>query len=92
MLAGGDFSADTVAAEVSRSTTLSTIDLSAVQDLNAAVNGLAVALTGVDQELVAQARAYSQSYASVFGEEDPPSYIDLGHFVDLLLEGVDDPK
>jgi hypothetical protein len=90
VLAGGDFSADTVAAEVSRSTTLSTIDLGAVQDLNAAVNGLVIALMGVDQELVAQARAYSQSYDGVFGEEDPPSYIDLGHFVDLVLEGVED--
>ena len=60
--------------------------------MNAAVNELAVALTGVDQDLVAEARAYAQSYESVFGDDVPPSYIDLGHFVDLLLSHTDDPN
>ncbi|MDO9302425.1 MAG: clostripain-related cysteine peptidase, partial [Anaerolineales bacterium] len=92
IFAGGDFSADSVAADLSKDITLTTVDLSTFQNLNAAVNELAVALTGVDQELVAQARAYSQSYASVFGDDDPPSYIDLGHFVDLLLDSIDDPN
>jgi hypothetical protein len=90
VFAGGDFSAESVAADLSTDITLTTVDLSTFQDLNAAINDLAVALTGVDQELVAQARAYSQSYTSVFGDDDPPSYIDLGHFVDLLLENIDD--
>ena len=58
-----------------------------MQDLNSAVNALTLALAATDQELVAQARAYSQSYASVFGDEYPPSFIDLGHFVDLRARG-----
>lgn len=91
VFAGGDFSADSVAADLSKDITLTAVDLGAVQDLNAAVNELAVALTSVDQEMVAEARAYAQSYANVFGDDVPPSYIDLGHFVALLLENVDDP-
>jgi hypothetical protein len=34
--------------------------------------------------LVASARSYAQSFTSVFGKEVPPSYIDLGHFAQLL--------
>ncbi len=90
--AGGDFSAESVAADLIISSTLSVVDLSEVQNLNAAVNELAVALTGVDQGLAAEARAYAQSYESVFGDDIPPSYIDLGHFVDLLLSHTDDPE
>ena len=90
--AGGDFSAESVAADLIISSTLSVVDLSEIQNLNAAVNELAVALTGVDQGLAAEARAYAQSYESVFGDDVPPSYIDLGHFVDLLLSHTDDPN
>ena len=91
LLTGGDYTAESVAAELSKATTMTAVDLSAIQDLDAAVNQLAVALAGVDQELVAEARAYAQSYESVFGDDSQPSYIDLGHFVDLLLAGIDDP-
>ncbi len=91
LFAGGDFTADSVAAELTKGVTLTAVDLGAVQDLNAAVNELAVALTSVDQEMVAEARAYAQSYTSIWGDEVPPSYIDLGHFVDLLLASIDDP-
>jgi hypothetical protein len=39
---------------------------------------------------VAEARAYAESYTSVFADVQP-SYIDLGHFLDLLQENIDDP-
>jgi hypothetical protein len=91
LLTGGDFTAAAVADELISDTTLATFDLTEVQDLNSAVNDLALALANIDQEEVAQARAYAQSYASVFGDEDPPSFIDLGHFVDLLLQISSDP-
>ncbi|MHC1783364.1 MAG: clostripain-related cysteine peptidase [Anaerolineaceae bacterium] len=89
--ATGEFSAADLAAYLGKSVTLSAIDLGTIQDLNAAVNELAVALTQVDQGKVAEARAYAQAYTNVFGEKVQPPYIDLGHFVDLLLESVDDP-
>jgi len=90
--AGGDFSPESVAADLIKSSTLSVVDLSAIQNLNAAVNELAIALTQVDQNLVAEARSYAQSYESVFGDDVPPSYIDLGHFIDLLMASTDDPN
>ncbi len=90
IFAGGDFSAESVAADLIKGSTLSVVDLNEVQNLNAAVNELAIALAEVDQDMVAEARAYAQSYESVFGDDVPPSYIDLGHFVDLLLSNTDD--
>lgn len=90
--ADGDYTAKSVADDLMVDTTLSTIDLGALQNLNAALNKLALALMTVDQSLVAEARAYAQSYTSVFDEKIPPSYIDLGHFVALLLESVDDAQ
>jgi hypothetical protein len=91
ILTGGDFTAQSVAAELSKATTMTAVDLGAIKDLNAAVNQLAVALAGIDQAPVAEARAYTQSYESVFGDGSQPSYIDLGHFLDLILAGVGDP-
>ncbi len=91
LFTGGDYTASSVAAELSKATTMTAVDLGAVKDLDAAVNQLAVALAGVDQAPVAEARAYARSYESVFGEGSQPSYIDLGHFVDLLLSVVYDP-
>jgi hypothetical protein len=91
VFAGGNFTASSVADELSKGVTLTAVDLSAIQDMDAAVNELATALANIDQETVAQARAYAQSYTSIWWEGIPPSYIDLGHFVDLLLENTDDP-
>jgi hypothetical protein len=91
LLAGAGSSAEGVVQQLGLTSTLSAVDLSAIQDLDAAVNELAVALVGIDQGLVAQARAYSQSYSSVFSDQGVPSFIDLGHFADLLLAEVDDP-
>ena len=90
--AEGDYTAKSVADDMMVDTTLSTIDLSEVKDLNGALNDLTLALMDVNQKLVSKARTYAQSYTSVFEEKVPPSYIDLGNFVDLLLESVDDPK
>ena len=91
IFAGGDFSAESVAAELIQSSTLAAIDLGKIQDLNAAVNELTIALADVDQNTVAQARAYAQSYESVF-EDVPPSFIDLGHFTELLASETNDPN
>jgi hypothetical protein len=87
---GDNYSMESVVDYLSSGVTLTAVDLGAMQGLNAAVNELAVALINADQEAVAQARAYAQSYTSVWWDGIPPSYIDLGHFADLLIEGTDD--
>jgi hypothetical protein len=86
----GDVTGDVVATEKEKSITLTAVDLGAMQNLDAALNNFALALTNVDQGMVAEARAYAQSYESVFGHETPPSFIDLGNFVDMLASSSND--
>jgi len=87
-----EVSAEEVAQGFVPDITMSAIDLSAISDLNAAINDLAIALQNTKQNQVAKARSYAQSYESVFGEKEPPSYIDLGHFASLLAEKTQDPE
>lgn len=87
----GEVSVADMTAFMSKDITLTAVDLGAIQNLNAAVNELAVALTQADQGQVAEARAYAQAYTNIFGDEVPPSYIDLGHFTDLLISTVESP-
>ncbi|MFT3891533.1 MAG: hypothetical protein QM730_07875 [Anaerolineales bacterium] len=47
-------------------------------------NNFAFQLQNENQQLVAEARSYAQSYTSIFGREVPPAYIDLGHFAALV--------
>jgi hypothetical protein len=47
-------------------------------------NNFAYILQNEDQSVVATVRDYAQSYTSVFGKKSGPSYIDMGHFVQLV--------
>lgn len=87
----GEGSAKSVIDETIVDVTMSAIDLAEVKNLNSALNSLALALKEVNQTGISQARTYAQSYTSIFEEKVPNSYIDLGSFVDLLLENIDDP-
>ena len=54
------------------------------------MNDLALALAGSDQALVAEGRTYAQAFESVFDSDQPPPYLDLGHFASILAEGIPD--
>ncbi len=82
----GEMSASQVARELSAEITLAAYDLTAMPELNIAVNELAVALTDVKQRNIAKARSYTQSFVSVFGDDEPAPFLDLGHFTGLLQE------
>ncbi|MBN1878012.1 MAG: hypothetical protein JXA33_27570 [Anaerolineae bacterium] len=82
----GETTAEEVVQEITGDITLTAADLSAIPDLNAAFNNLALALADADQRDVAEARAYAQSFESVFGDDDPSPYLDLGHFTLLLQD------
>lgn len=86
-----EVSAQDVADAKGRSVTLAAIDLAAVPTLLGALDELAVSLSQLDQQMVAEARTYAQAYESVFGEEVPPAYIDLGHFAALVAQISNDP-
>ena len=71
--------------------TLSAFDLSKMADLNAAFNNFILAAANTNQAAVSAARSYAQPYTSVFGNEVPASFIDLGHFVALVAAQSGDP-
>jgi hypothetical protein len=86
---GGFFGASSVSAsqlanQIGRSVTLTAVDLDMLPDLMMQFNNFAYILQDEDQSIVATARNYAQSYTSVFGKQSVPSYIDMGHFVQLV--------
>ncbi len=80
----GPPTAEQVAQQMGQGSTLTAVDLAAVPALMQSVNELAYTLQSADQSQVARARSYAQTFTSVFGPEVPPSYLDLGNFVQLL--------
>lgn len=83
-------SAGQLANQLSRSITLTTVDLSAMPALTQSLNDLAYALQGEDQSVVASARNYAQSFTNIFSQKGQSPYIDLGHFAQLIQrEGRD---
>jgi len=85
-----DFSGGASAKELGEAllfdSTITAIDSAEIPNINAALDEFTTVLANIDPNQIAEARAYSQSYAAPFGEEFPPSYIDLGHFVQLITE------
>ncbi len=76
--------ADQLARQLGRDGTLTAVNLDALPDLMAQFNRFVYLLQNEDQSAVASARDYAQSYTSVFGKKSGPSYIDMGHFVQLV--------
>lgn len=74
--------------QLSRSITLTAAKMSEFPALMNALNNFAYALQQDDQNLPAQARTYAQGYTSIFGENVPPSYIDLGNFVQIVAQNT----
>ena len=71
---------DEIAQEES-TTTLSAVESARIPDVIGAMNQFISAAALLDQSLVAEARTYTRSYFSLFGEESAPSFIDLGNFI-----------
>jgi hypothetical protein len=85
-------SADQLSAQIGRDATLTAVDLNALPALMDSFNAFSYQLQNDDQQLVAQARDYAQSYTSLFGSSVPPSYIDLGNFVGLMQANTSEAK
>lgn len=79
-------SSSQVASKMSKDITLTVVELESVPELIDSINDLSFALQKADQKEVARARNYAQSFTSVFGQQVPASYIDLGSFVQLLKQ------
>ncbi len=87
----GNLTRAQAAAEIMPDSTLTAVDLGAIAPLNAALDDFAAALKTMNQNSVAEARTYAQSYESVFGDDLPSPYIDLGHFSELIQSRTEDP-
>lgn len=86
---GGTPSAAQLTQQLEQNITLTAVDLAIMPTLVDSLNNLAFILQDANQSTVAQARTYAQSFTSVFGRDTPPSYIDLGSFVQMLAENSD---
>jgi hypothetical protein len=82
----GDYSAESVADELGKGITLSAVSAQDVPNVIASVNDLTMALVNADQKSVAKGRAYTQTFESIFGQELPSPYIDLGNFAQVVAE------
>jgi hypothetical protein len=89
LLTGGRASSDEIAQEEA-TTTLSAIQSAQMPDVIGAMNQFISAITELDQSIVAEARTYTRSYFSLFGEEVSPSFIDLGNFAEVVTTLTDD--
>ncbi|MBN1691626.1 MAG: hypothetical protein JW901_11440 [Dehalococcoidia bacterium] len=87
-LFGGSYnvSSQGLAREMGRDSTLSAVDLSKVGRLNSSLNQFAFTLQNANQQAVAGGRTYAQSFTSIFGSQVPPSYIDLGNFLQIVKQ------
>lgn len=88
----GEASAEELIEEESKTITLTGVDLMALPSLIAALDRLVFAMTGIDQQAVASARTYAQTFQNTFDEFEPEPYIDLGHFAELLKEESSDAE
>jgi hypothetical protein len=89
----GSFSlpgAEAVAQQMGSSSTLTALDLGQIPALLSSLNEMALSLQSTNQQAVASARSYAQSYTSIFGNDVPPSYVDLGHFAALVKRQTGD--
>ncbi len=85
-------SAEQIVTQLEKNITLTAVDLNALPDLITDFNDFSYAMQDIDQSLVASARNYAQSYTSIFGNQVPPSFIDLGHFVQLVAKQTNNTR
>ncbi len=88
----GVISEEQLREDLIKTVTLSAIDLEALPDLITALDNLAVAMSDINQKMVAAARTRTRSFESVFGDDEPSPYIDLGHFARMIQKESGSPE
>jgi hypothetical protein len=83
-------SAGDLAQEMGTTVTITAADLTALPQLNSAVDYFVSTLKNVDQAKVAEARSYAQAFYNVFDENYPSPYIDLSNFADFVVSSTGD--
>ena len=88
--ADADLTARALGATMSADVTLTAINLMKFAPLMDALNEFSFMLTGIDPVAIAKARTYAQSFETVFAEEEPSPFLDLGHFAALVTKFAGD--
>jgi hypothetical protein len=81
-------SSQQLALELGQESTLTAVDLSKIGALNSSLNKLAFLFQSIKQQGLASSRTYAQSFTNIFGSDVPPSYIDLGNFLQIVKQQV----
>jgi len=81
-----DVSSQELAREIGQDSTLSAVDLSKINQLNSSLNQLVFTFQKAKQQSLASGRTYAQNFTSIFGSQVPPSYIDLGNFLQIVKQ------
>ena len=81
-----DVSSQGLARELGRDSTLSAVDLAKINQVNSSLNQLVFTFQKAKQQALAGGRTYAQSFTSIFGSQVPPSYIDLGNFLQVVKQ------
>lgn len=87
-----DLPVEEIVAHQMQKGSLSAVRLERMEDVLAKGDAFIDAIAAVNPAQIAAARAYSQSFFSVFGKDLPPSYIDLGHFAALSAQQTGHPE
>jgi hypothetical protein len=67
--------------------TIAAIDLGKLDGVTKSLDSFVIELVSENQKTIAEARGFTQSYSSVFGDEYPSPYLDICHFA-LIISGV----
>lgn len=81
-----------LARQIGQSSTLTAVDLSQIGVVNERLNQLAFVFQSAKQQILAGSRTYAQNFTSIFGSEVPPSYIDLGNFLEIVKQKTSDAQ
>ncbi len=85
-----NISAEEAATDFSSDVTLSAVDLSKMPVVLTSLDEMSYQMSRLsNQKLVASARTHARSFTSIFGDDEPESYIDLGNFAKLIEKKVD---
>ncbi|MBN1305787.1 MAG: hypothetical protein JXA13_15220 [Anaerolineales bacterium] len=92
LLGYSDVPKDQLALQIGQKATLTAVDLEQIPAVVDSLNDLVYTLQKFNQSGIAGARSYTRSYTSIFGSQVPSPYIDLGHFVQILLQSGSDSE
>jgi hypothetical protein len=86
----GQPSSEELAQQMEDGVTLTAVDLAAIPDVIGRIDDFAAALADVAPSPVARAKSYAQPFTSIWGQQVPPSYVDLGNLAQLSKQFTKD--